>query len=61
MAHAIANYSDDGWDILVETQSTLDVAEIIEGADTLDEAIQKASEWCRLNKEAEASVKNLVW
>ena len=61
MAHALANYGDNGWDILIETQSVKEIESIIEGADTLDEAIQKAAEWCRINKEAEASVQKQVW
>jgi major membrane immunogen (membrane-anchored lipoprotein) len=61
IAHANANYNDNGWDILIETQNANEVENIIKGAKNLNDAIKKASNWCRLNKEEETSIKNLVW
>tara|TARA_R110002110_G_scaffold314125_1_gene527346 strand:- start:286 stop:510 length:225 start_codon:yes stop_codon:yes gene_type:complete len=43
-AHAVDHYDADGWDYIVEAYSYDDVAELIEGASTVAEAIKQAAE-----------------
>lgn len=40
-AHALANYENDGWDFVVETQEDSDLAKIIGDAKTAEEAIAR--------------------
>lgn len=59
-AHALAHYEDGGWDVVVECWEDAQIAEHIEGADTVEEAVQRfegvVSVWADQQADARNSV-----
>ena len=45
--HAIANYEKDGWDIVVESYSDNDIAELVKTARTINGAIRMVRAWVK--------------
>lgn len=60
-AHAKANYEDNGWDYLVECYDDDEVAELIEGATTVAEAIKAAGEIMAIKDERRGEIQSYAW
>lgn len=60
-AHAVENYEDDGWDYLVECYDDGEVAELIDGATTVEEAIKAAAEIMRLLDDRRKDIQATAW
>jgi hypothetical protein len=60
-AHAVENYEEDGWDYLVECYDDAEVAELIEGATTVAEAIELAAEIMKIKDDYRKDIQATAW
>lgn len=59
--HALAHYTECGWDFLVECWEDKYILEVIQGAKTLAQAITKARVACMLLDEQRRAVENEIF
>lgn len=57
-AHALAHYNDGGWDVVVETMTDFDIALMIEGAETIGQAVAAFGDAVSIWADAEADAVN---
>jgi hypothetical protein len=55
-AHALAHYEQDGWDVIVECYEDAELAELLRGCNTPDEAIAQAGRAASTFDEARRAV-----
>jgi hypothetical protein len=60
-AHANANWGTAGWDFVVESWDDQDIADTIDDAVTVEEAIERCGEICRILEEQRQEVMSTIW
>lgn len=55
-AHALANYDIEGWDVVVETMSDLEIEEVIGTCRSVDTAIAVVREYMKPHAEYRAEI-----
>ena len=60
-AHAVANYTEDGWDFVVECWADDEIAIAIAGATTAEEAIAIMQAEVGLLDDHRAEIMNTIW
>lgn len=57
-AHAALNYNEGGWDVLVECYTDAEIATLIEGASTFEEAVAACEDVVDIYADREADAEN---
>ena len=60
-AHAIANYEKDGWDIVVESYSDNEIAELVKTARTIKGAIKMVRTDCKAHADYSAEIESTAF
>jgi hypothetical protein len=60
-AHARDHYEEKGWDYAVECFSAAEIKEMIDGADTLAQAISKVQEVCETLDDRRGDIQATAW
>lgn len=60
-AHALVHYETGGWDYLVECYEDSEVAELIEGASTIADAIKLAAEVMETLDDRRRDIEATAW
>lgn len=59
--HARLNYGTDGWDYIVECYEDSEIRDLIEGCETVEEAIAAAGEIMEIKNERREDIQGTAW